>query len=131
MKKYLVVLLLACLLVGCASKPKLYPNTHLKSVGKEVANKDIEKCMKEADEYLESEEGKRILKGASKGAAVGAAVGAAFGLFTGDFGRSATRGAVIGGASGGASEAVSPDVLKRRYVNKCLSEKGYEVLGWD
>lgn len=126
-----IVLLGLFLLTACASKPKLYPNTHLKTVGKEKAQKDIDKCISEADEYLESAEGKRIAKSAGKGAVFGAAVGAAFGLFTGDIGEGLKQGAVVGGVSGGAGEALSPDQIKRRYVNTCLAKQGYEVLGWD
>lgn len=127
----LITLLCLFILTSCASKPKLYPNSHLKAVGKEKANKDIDQCISDADEYLESDEGKRIVKSAGKGAAFGAAVGAAFGLFTGNVGEGLTRGAVVGGVSGGAGEALSPDELKRRYVTMCLTKQGYEVLGWN
>lgn len=127
----LITLLGLFILTSCASKPKLYPNSHLKTVGKEKANKDIDQCISDADEYLESDEGKRIVKSAGKGAAFGAAVGAAFGLFTGNVGEGLKRGAVVGGVSGGAGEALSPDELKRRYVTMCLTKQGYEVLGWD
>lgn len=32
---------------------------------------------------------------------------------------------------GGAAEAISPDQFKKNYVNQCLAEKGYHVLGWN
>lgn len=118
-------------LTSCASKPKLYPNQKLKSVGKEVAQKDIDQCISEGDMYLETSEAKRITKGAGRGAVVGAAMGAVFGAFTGSLGRGALQGGAVGAAGGGAATAMSPDDLKRRYVNHCLSEKGYHVLGWD
>jgi uncharacterized membrane protein len=117
--------------VSCASRPKLYPNQKLKTVGKETAQKDIDKCISEGDMYLETSEAKRITKGAGKGAAVGAAMGAVFGAFTGSLGRGALQGGAVGAAGGGVATAMSPDQLKRRYVNHCLSEKGYHVLGWD
>lgn len=126
---HLLIILLA--LASCASKPKLYPNQKLKSVGKEVASQDIDQCMNDAEEYLETDEAKRITKGAGKGAVVGAAMGAVFGAFTGNLGTGALRGGAVGAAGGGAVTAMSPDQLKRRYVNHCLSEKGYHVLGWD
>lgn len=118
-------------LVACASKPQLYPNQKLKSVGKEAAQKDIDKCIADADAYLESSKGKQVAKGAGAGAAIGAAMGAVGGMFTGNMGRGLVRGGAIGAAGGGAAGAVSPDQLKRRYVNQCLAEKGYQVLGWD
>ena len=126
---YLLIILLA--LASCASKPKLYPNEKLKEVGKEAAQKDIDKCIAEGDLYLETSEAKRITKGAGKGAVVGAAMGAVFGAFTGSLGRGAVRGGAVGAAGGGAATAMSPDQLKQRYVNHCLAEKGYHVLGWD
>lgn len=132
MKKTPSFLLLVLLTVSaCASKPKLYPNEKLKSVGKEVAQKDIDQCIAEGDMYLETSEAKRITKGAGRGAVVGAAMGAVFGAFTGSLGRGALTGGAVGAAGGGASTAMSPDQLKQRYVNHCLGEKGYHVLGWD
>jgi outer membrane lipoprotein SlyB len=116
---------------SCASKPKLYPNTKLKSVGKELAQKDINKCMQEADDYLESSKGKQIAKGAGAGAAIGAAMGAVSGMFSGNMGRGLVRGGAVGAAGGAAAGAISPDQIKRRFVNECLAEKGYQVIGWD
>lgn len=116
---------------SCASKPKLYPNDKLKSVGKEAAAKDIDQCMADADAYLETSEAKKIAKGAGGGAVVGAAMGAVFGAFTGNLGSGLARGGAIGAAGGAAGSAITPDELKHRYVNHCLGEKGYQVLGWD
>lgn len=126
--KYLLIIFLA---LGCASKPKLYPNQKYKTVGKEVAKKDIDQCIKEADVYLESSKGKQVAKGAGAGAAIGAAVGAVGGMFSGNMGRGLMRGGAMGAAGGGAAGAVSPDQLKQRFVNHCLAEKGYQVIGWD
>lgn len=116
---------------ACASRPQLYPNQKLKTVGKEASKKDIDKCIADADEYLESSKGKQIAKGAGAGAAIGAAIGAVGGMFTGNFGSGLVRGGAMGAAGGGTAGALSPDQIKRRYVNQCLSEKGYHVLGWD
>lgn len=126
--KYVLLLLLV---ISCASKPQLYPNSKLKSVGKEAAKKDIDKCIAEADEYLESSKGKQVAKSAGGGAAIGAAIGAVGGMFTGNFGRGLVRGGAMGAAGGGAAGAISPDQMKRNYVNQCLGEKGYQVIGWD
>jgi outer membrane lipoprotein SlyB len=125
--------LFAALLImtACASRPQLYPNQKLKRVGKETAKKDIDKCIAEADDYLESSKGKKIAKGAGAGAAIGAAMGAVGGMFTGNMGRGLVRGGAIGAAGGGTAGALSPDQIKQRYVNQCLAEKGYRVLGWD
>jgi outer membrane lipoprotein SlyB len=122
---------LLLLIVSCASKPQLYPNSKLKTAGKEVAKKDIDACITDADNYLESSKGKQVAKSAGGGAAIGAAIGAVGGLFTGNLGSGLLRGGAMGAAGGGAVGAVSPDQLKRRYVNQCLADKGYQVIGWD
>ena len=126
---YLLIILLT--VASCASKPKLYPNSKLKEVGKEAAQKDIDQCIAEGDLYLETSEAKRMTKGAGRGAVVGAAMGAVFGAFTGNLGSGLVRGGAVGAAGGAAATAISPDELKQRYVNHCLGEKGYHVLGWD
>lgn len=123
--------LLFFLLSSCASKPVLYPNKKLKSVGKEASYKDIKKCQKEADEFLDSPKVKKILKSAGRGATGGGAVGAITGLLSGDILRGLIFGSAIGATAGGVGEALSPDQIERRYVNRCLQKKGYEVIGWD
>ena len=124
-------LVLLLLLVSCASKPKLYPNQKLKSVGKEASQKDINQCIADAENYLESSKGKQAAKGAGAGAVIGAAMGGVAGLFTGNLGSGLVRGGAIGAAGGGAAGALSPDQIKQRYVNQCLADKGYQVIGWD
>lgn len=129
MKLSLILALLV--LVGCASKPKLYPNEKLKTVGRTQADADIDQCIADADAYLESSKGKQIARGAGAGAAVGAAMGAVTGIFTGNVGRGLVQGGAIGAAGGATAGALTPDQIKRRYVNQCLADKGYHVLGWD
>lgn len=126
--KQLFFLLLAA---SCASRPQLYPNQKLKQVGKDAAKQDVDRCIADSEEYLKSSKGKQIAKGAGSGAAIGAAMGAVSGMFTGNLGRGLLSGGAIGAAGGGAAGAISPDQLKRNYVNQCLAEKGYRVLGWD
>ena len=118
-------------LASCASKPQLYPNQKLKAVGQEAAKKDVNQCIADADTYLKSSKGKQAAKGAGAGATIGAAMGAVGGMFTGNMGRGLIRGGAIGAAGGGAAGALSPDQIKQRYVNQCLADKGYQVIGWD
>jgi uncharacterized protein YcfJ len=129
--KILVLVGLTLILASCASRPTLYPNDKLKSVDKETAKKDTEKCIHDADKYLESSEGKKIAKSAGAGAIIGGAIGAVGGFFTGNIGGGLARGGAMGAAGGGAAGAISPDELKHRYVNQCLADKGYQVIGWD
>lgn len=130
MKIFLTIISLI-LVVSCASRPKLYPNKYYKSQGKEMAEKDIKQCMDDADEFLESSKGKQILKGAGRGSIFGTIMGGVTGLITGDIGKGLVQGAALGTAAGATGEAISPDRLKQSYVNTCLSEKGYRILGWD
>ncbi len=130
MKKFTLLFSLL-ILCSCSSSPVLYPNSKYESVGKEVAEADIKACTEKAEQFLASSKGKQILKGAGGGAAVGSAVGAVTGLFTGDFLRGLTQGAATGAAAGGTVGAISPDQLKRRFIEQCLSRAGYQVIGWD
>ncbi len=128
--KYLVPLIFL-ILTACASKPVLYPNQKFKKVGKELASQDIDQCMKEAEDYLDSPTGKNMAKGAAGGSLIGGAMGAVSGIFKGDIVGGAVRGAAVGGAGGAAAGSLTPDMIKRRYVNSCLQKKGYRILGWD
>lgn len=130
-KNLFILILLSFSLASCASRPKLYPNETLKSKGKEASEADIDQCMKDAETYLDSSEGKKIVKSTGFGAAVGGAMGAVAGAFYGDIGGGAARGAAIGGAGGAVSGSLTPDQVKHRYVNQCLADKGYNVIGWD
>ena len=124
-------LLFSMMLASCASHPQLYPNEKYKSVGKDAAKGDIEKCEKEADQYVESSTGKNAARGAGSGAVVGAAIGGVLGIFGGGVGRGLVTGGAVGAAGGGASGALKPDQIKHQYVNQCLHDQGYQVLGWD
>ena len=119
------------LLSACASKPQFYPNEKLKTVGKEGAEKDTESCQKLADEYMTSGKGRDIASGAGKGAAVGAATGGVLGIFSKNILGGALIGGAVGTAAGGTSSALSPDKVRRNFVDHCLQERGYHVVGWD
>jgi len=123
------------LLVSCATKrPVLYPNAYLKKVGNDVAQADIEECLRLAKEGgAKWDSGERTAKSAAGGAVVGGATGAAVGAVLGRVGRGAAAGAA-GGAAGGLARGVlrsgDPDPVFRNFVERCLREKGYEPIGW-
>ncbi len=130
------------MLAGCSgARPVLYPNAHMQSVGKEVAEQDIEACKQlaksaGADERSGSTAG-RVATGTVVGAGVGAASGAVGGAISGAVGRGsmigAASGAVWGLLTGLFSAAVGPSQPNHAYtnfINRCLQEKGYEVTGW-
>ena len=131
-----------CLAMSACSgaKPVLYPNPHLHSVGKDIAEQDIEGC-KQLAESAGAEEGGgkagRVAGSTAAGAGIGAAAGAVGGAISG----AAGRGSVIGAASGvvwglltgifsAAFGPSHPPEAYTNFVNRCLHEKGYEVTGW-
>jgi len=131
---YAVLLLTAC----SSARPVLYENAHLKSVGKEVADQDIEAC-KEAAESAGAEAGSGKAGGVAKNTAVGAGVGAASGAVGGAISGSPGLGTAIGAASGAVwglltglfnAGSSQPSQAYTNYVNRCLQDKGYEVTGW-
>ncbi len=131
-----------CLATSACSgaKPVLYPNPHFQSVGKEIAEQDIEAC-KQLAESAGAEEGDgkagRVAGSTAMGAGVGAAAGAVGGAISGAAGRGsaigAASGAVWGLLTGIFSAAFGPSHPPEAYtnfVNRCLRERGYEVTGW-
>lgn len=132
MKKYLGILMIL-MLAGCASGPVLYPNAHLTNVGQEQAQRDITDCGQQADVYIKSDAAQAIAKDTLISGAGGAVIGGAMGAVTGSFGRGVGVGAAGGAAVGlvtGVIKASQPSPLYKSFVNRCLSEKGYEPIGW-
>lgn len=139
-----MVCCLALMVTACSgARPVLYPNDRLQSVGKDVAEQDIETC-KQLAESAGAEEssggGKvgRVATGTAVGAGAGAASGALGSVIAG---ASAGLGSMVGAASGavwglltGLFHAVAgpsqPSQAYTGFVNRCLHEKGYEVTGW-
>jgi len=136
--RVLVTVALASLgaLAGCAhsQSPALYPNAKLQQVGKEQADRDVGACRQMADEYVSNPMAKDAARGGAIGGVGGAAVGAVAGAVTG---HGAGRGAAVGAATGatagavhGAAKDVGPTPAYKGFVNRCLRERGYEVVGW-
>jgi hypothetical protein len=127
------------ILAGCSGPaPVLYPNPHLESVGKEIAEQDIEACREMAKEAGARERTGQAGQVATN-TAVGAGVGAASGAVGGAISGAAGRGSMIGAASGAVwgllsglfrSGSSQPNQAYVGFVNRCLHEKGYEVTGW-
>jgi len=133
----LKVFVLSCLLllVACSQKrPVLYPNYHLQEVGDEVAQTEIDECIRFAKEYgASSSSSGEVAKSTGKGGAVGAAGGAASGAVLGSVGRGAAAGAAGGAAIGclqGLFRSPEPDPVFRQFVERCLREQGFEPIGW-
>jgi len=132
------VVVLVMIAVGCAhsQSPVLYPNAKLKEAGKDQADAEISACRSLADDYVSSggATAKEIGKDTAAGGVGGAAVGAVAGAVSGG---GAGRGSAIGAATGATAGAVhgtykssGPSPVYKNFVNKCLHERGYEVIGW-
>jgi hypothetical protein len=138
MKRLLLSLSILLILTGCAGpRPILYPNDHLRAVGQEAAERDIAECRELAKAAgTKAERGKtaRTVESSVVGAGVGAAAGAAGGAAIGSPGRGAAFGAASGATGGllrGLFGARRPSPAYTRFVNRCLTERGYEPIGWE
>jgi outer membrane lipoprotein SlyB len=131
----LIGLGIACTALGCAAKrPVLYPNYQLQRVGDARAQEDIDGCLEFAKTNgLDAQPERRAAQQSATGAAVGSAVGAATGAVWGRAGRGAATGAAGGGAGGlmrGLLRWRDPDPIQAHFVNVCLGDQGYRVIGW-
>jgi hypothetical protein len=127
-------------LAACAGPgPLLKSNAKLQMQGREMAKFEVIICEQKAEAAgLKSGTGSRsgnVVAGAGLGLISGAAAGASSGIIGGLPG--VTIGAAAGGALGliigsvgGAYRPLDPDPAYADAVVRCLSEKGYEVSGW-
>jgi len=128
-----------CLLVvpfalACTKKPVLYPNATYHRGGPEIAEEEIERCIDFAEEMgARSGRAGRVAGSTAGSAATGGAAGAAAGAVRGHAGTGAAMGAA-GAAAGGFVRGLlrwrEPDPVERRFVERCLRERGYEPIGW-
>jgi predicted small lipoprotein YifL len=130
----LAVVLLA--FPACAAKrPVLYPNAAYRASGATRAELDVDECVAFAKEHGHATDpAARAGTDAAGGAAVGAATGAAVGAVLGSAGRGAAAGAAGGGTRSlmhGLFRWRDPSPIQRRFVQECLRERGYQVIGWE
>ena len=130
----------AALLSGCATplaKPAFYPNAHYQRMGPAQAQADAQGC---ADMARQAEVGAVNKIDAGRAAAAGAVgvgtAGVVGSLLSGqkpDL-KSIAAGAAAIGAGGAAATAAGQSVggssLYRQFVQQCLGERGYQVIGW-
>lgn len=135
-------------LAGCASngagsasaRPVLYPNATLNRVGEAQGRMEVNACLSRAQAsglsptQNTNEVGRRAGEGAAT-AGVASVVGA---LITGRGSEGVLRAGAAGAAIGGSAGAVSgafhndrPNGVYRNFVQRCLSEKGFDVIGWN
>jgi hypothetical protein len=122
-------------LSGCATqRPVLYPNVKYDRVGPEVAQRDIDDCIRLAESHgITHDSGGKVARGGATGAVIGGAAGAGAGAVRGNVGHGAGVGAAAGAAAGvarGAIRSGEPGSVYKGFVQRCLREKGYDVIGW-
>lgn len=122
--KFFLMYTLLLVFAACASKarPKLYPNETYNQRGEQIAEADINECLKKTEDYFNTPEGKKIANSAGTGSTIGGSVGFGFG----------TGGSGVGvGVGVGTGRAMTSTEIKRNFTNQCLLDKGYQVLAWD
>ena len=131
----LLYLGMVLMLFGCgAQRPLIYPDDHARKMGTVQADRDVAECERLADAYVKSHPGEDVVRDTAIGGGVGAAIGAVGGAVAGGAGRGAAIGAATGATGGllhGLFRASEPSPLYKRFVEQCLRERGYQVLGWD
>ena len=135
-------------LAGCASsgagsasaRPVLYPNATLNRVGDAQGRMEVNACLSRAQAAgLSPSQGtNEVGRRASEGAAVAGVASAIGALVTGRGGEGMLRAGATGAAVGGSAGAVSgafhndkPNGVYRSFVQRCLSERGFDVIGWN
>ena len=122
-------------LSGCATqRPVLYPNAKYDRAGPEVAQRDIDDCIRLAESHgITHDSGGNVARGGAAGAVIGGAAGAGAGAVRGSVGHDAGVGAAAGAAAGvarGAIRSGEPGSVYKGFMQRCLREKGYDVIGW-
>lgn len=134
-KLRVLAIALITVLAACATtqRPVFYPNAHLKSVGDATAQREIDQCMLLADDAGVAKSNNQVVKRGAEGAAVGAtAAGVGTLIRGGSVGAGAAAGAAVGGAAGAVHGAFRNDAnpTYRNFVQRCLRDRGYDVIGW-
>ncbi len=132
----LSIVLCIAVISSCTSKrPAAYPNEKLKRDGQAQFQADIDECVQLANDHgVINKQAGKIAKETARDGVAGAAAGAVISAITGgNVGQSAAAGAAGGGVIGlirGLFDSGEPTPVFRQYIDKCLRDKGYEVIGW-
>ena len=135
---YVLVIGLVLSVAGCSgAKPILYPNPTFEKTDSEQVELDIALCEELAEHHVETASaGEKVAGKTVAGGAIGAASGAVGGAIAGNVGLGSAIGAAVGATQGllrGLFSSGGPDSnpTYRKFVDRCLREKGYEPIGWD
>jgi hypothetical protein len=128
----------ASLTAGCATgpqQPRFYPNAHYEQVGAGQAQYDIEACQRlAADSGVGTRKDGAVGERAAQGAVLGGIGAGVWGLVSGNAGERALAGAAAGAATGAATggfESAQTNPTYKRFMERCLRERGYDVIGWE
>jgi hypothetical protein len=133
--KTFCALLAASLITGCATpQPVIYSNG--RQINEERLARDTAACRQRADQAVGLNQGRKgVAQKAAEGSVIGAVTGAVTGLFKGS--NEMWERAGIGLATGGVGVAVKamvdlnkPDKVYEEYVERCMKERGHDILGW-
>jgi len=137
----LPLFLIACATGGQSSqaKPVLYPNAAMTRMGEAAAHGEIEVCIAKAQAAGLTPQTQNNATGqsAARGAIMGGVAGVVGSLVTGHGLEGALKQgaatAAVGGATGAAGGAMQnqPSPIYRNFVQRCASEKGLEIIGWN
>lgn len=136
------------LLAGCATsgagggagQPVLYPNATLQRVGDAQGRAEVQACMARARAagLGPTQSSNEVARRAGEGAATAGVASAVGALITGRGGEGLLRAGAVGAAVGGSAGAVSgafhsdrPNPVYRSFVQRCLGEKGFDLIGWN
>ena len=131
----LTLLALLPVFAGCgASRPVIYQSPNAAAGDPATQQRAIDECIASAKQPgVGRNQAVEAGKQTGGAAAVGAAAGGAAGAIGGNAGRGAAMGAA-GGAAGGLTrwllKSGGLDDIQKRYVETCLRERGYQVIGW-
>ncbi len=131
---------------GCATqgpsstqaRPIIYPNAVFNRLGEGQARTEVDSCMARATQAVSAEAHNDSNRRAGQAAAT-AAVAAAVGSLVSGSGlkqsaQNAAGGAAVAGATvatAGAFEGGKANSTHRAFVQRCVSEKGLEIIGWN
>lgn len=140
-------LVVGMLLAGCAAtgpdspsaRPVLYPNAAYNTMGEVRARQAVDTCTARAQAagLTPEEQNNAATRRATQGAATVGTAAAVGALVTGRDAERVVRAGATGAAVGGAAGAVSgamqdkPSSTYRKFVQRCLSEQGLDVIGWN
>ncbi len=135
-----VWVLASVLVAGCATpvaKPAFYPNAHYQRMGAAQAQADAQACAELANQSdvgaVNKVDAARVGAAGAAGVAVAGTVGSVLKGNKPNI-KNIAAGAAAIGAGGAAATAAGQSVggssLYRQFVQQCLAERGYQVIGW-